>query len=40
LLLLPFKVLVPTGYVMVAIERETMGYRMYSGEITPFVLNG
>lgn len=40
LLLVPFKVFVPVGYLMVAIERETVGYRMFTGEIVPFVLNG
>ncbi len=40
LLLIPFKVFVPIGYLMVVIQRETVGYRMDTGAITPFVLNG
>ena len=38
LLLLPFKVFVPAGYLMVVIQRETLGYRMDTGPITSFVL--
>jgi hypothetical protein len=40
LLLLPFKVFVPAGYLMVVIQRETLGYRMDTGPITPFVFGG
>ncbi len=40
LFLLPFKVFVPAGYIMVVIEREKLGYRMDTGEIVPFVLGG
>jgi hypothetical protein len=40
LLLVPFKVFVPLGYLMVVIQREMLGYRMDTGVITPFVLNG
>ncbi len=40
LLLIPFKVFVPTGYLMVVTQREVVGYRMDTGAITPFVLNG
>ena len=40
LLLIPFKVFVPTGYFMVVIQREAEGYRMDTGVIAPFVLNG
>jgi hypothetical protein len=39
-LLIPFKVFVPAGYLMVVIQREALGYRMDTGEITPFVLQG
>lgn len=40
LLLIPFKVFVPIGFLMVVIQRETLGYRLDTGEITPFVLTG
>ena len=40
LLLIPFKVFVPTGYLMVLIQREVLGYRQDTGAITPFVLSG
>ena len=39
-LLVPFKVFVPAGYIMVVIQREALGYRMDTGEITPFVIQG
>jgi Na+/phosphate symporter len=38
LVLVPFKVFVPCGYLMVMIQRETLGYRMDIGAITPFVI--
>jgi len=40
MLLVPFKVFVPTGYFIVVIQREVLGYRMDTGAITPFVLGG
>jgi hypothetical protein len=40
ILLIPFKVFVPAGYIMLVIQRETLGYRMDTGAITPFVLAG
>ena len=40
MLLIPFKVFVPAGYLMVVIQREVLGYRMDTGAITPFVLDG
>ncbi len=40
MLLVPFKVFVPAGYLMVVIQREALGYRMDTGAITPFVLGG
>jgi hypothetical protein len=40
LLLIPFKVFVPAGYVMVVIERQNVGYRMDTGAIMPFVVSG
>ena len=40
MLLIPFKVFVPAGYFMVVIQREALGYRVDSGEITSFVLEG
>jgi hypothetical protein len=40
MLLVPFKVFVPTGYLMVVIQREVLGYRMDTGAIMPFVLSG
>ena len=40
LLLVPFKVFVPAGYLMVLIQREVLGYRQDTGTITPFVLSG
>jgi len=40
LLLVPFKVFVPAGYLMVVIQREILGYRKDTGAITPLVLNG
>jgi hypothetical protein len=40
LLLVPFKVFVPTGYLMVVIQREILGYRKDAGAMTPLVLNG
>jgi hypothetical protein len=36
MLLIPFKVFVPVGYLMVVIQRETLGYRMDTGAITSF----
>ncbi|MEI7941251.1 MAG: hypothetical protein WCK27_31635 [Verrucomicrobiota bacterium] len=38
--LVPFKVFVPAGYLMVVIQREVLGYRMDTGAITPFILGG
>ena len=38
--LIPFKAFVPLGYLIVVIQRQRLGYRMDSGEITPFVLFG
>jgi hypothetical protein len=40
LLLIPFKIFVPAGYLMVVMQRELLGYRMDTGAITPYVLNG
>jgi hypothetical protein len=40
LLLIPFKVFVPAGYLMVVIQRETLGYRVDTGAVTSFVLSG
>jgi hypothetical protein len=40
LLLIPFKIFVPAGYLLVVIEREMLGYHMDTGAITPFVLYG
>ena len=40
LLLVPSKVFVPTGYLMVVIQREILGYRKDPSPITPLVLNG
>jgi hypothetical protein len=40
LLLVPFKVFVPAGYLMVVIQRENLGYRNDIGAITPFVIYG
>ncbi len=40
MLLIPFKVFVPAGYLMVAIQREALGYRMDTGAITSLVLAG
>ena len=40
MLLIPFKVFVPAGYLMVLIQREALGYRMDAGTITSFVLAG
>ena len=40
MLLIPFKVFVPAGYLMVVIKREALGYRMDTGTITSFVLAG
>lgn len=40
LFLLPFKVFVPAGYLMAAIERDALGYRMDTGAIIPFVMLG
>jgi len=40
LLLVPFKVFVPTGYLMVAIQREISGYRTDTGAVAALVLNG
>jgi len=40
MLLIPFKVFVPAGYLMVVIQREALGYRMDTGAITSFVLAG
>jgi hypothetical protein len=40
LLLVPFKVFVPIGYLIVAIQRETLGHRNDTGAITTLVLNG
>jgi len=40
MLLVPFKVFVPAGYLMVVIQREVLGYRMDTGAITPLILCG
>jgi hypothetical protein len=40
LFLLPFKVFVPSGYLMAVIERDAIGYRMDTGAIIPFIVNG
>ena len=40
MLLIPFKIFVPAGYLMVVMQRELLGYRMDTGAITPYVLNG
>ena len=40
LLLLPFKVFVPMGYVMVVIQRHLLGHRMISGPASDFVSDG
>src|SRR5437899_1023913 len=40
MVLVPFKVFVPCGYLMVVVQRETLGYRMDGGAITPFVIGG
>jgi|SRR6516162_2678376 hypothetical protein len=39
--LLPFKVFVPAGWLMLSIKREIIGYRMdNSGDLVMFVLGG
>jgi hypothetical protein len=40
LLLLPFKIFVPAGYLMVVLQRAILGYRHESNALTLFVLNG
>ena len=40
LLLIPFKVFVPIGYLLVVLQRELLGYRMDTGTLTSFVLDG
>ena len=39
-LLIPFKVFVPAGYLMVVIQQDVLGYRMDTGAITPVVVAG
>ena len=40
MLLIPFKVFIPAGYLMVVLQRGVLGYRMDTGDITSFVLAG
>ena len=40
LILAPFKVFVPGGYLMVAFRRETLGLRHDTADFTGLVLNG
>jgi len=38
--LIPFKVFLPAGYLMVVMERQSLGHRMAIGDLTSLVING